>query len=66
MATFITWLSEKQSSGFVVEPANNIYTLPPELVRRGRLDEILFICIINVQVKELIVKVYLRRVVPNT
>jgi ATP-dependent 26S proteasome regulatory subunit len=41
--TFLTWLSEKRSSVFVVATANNISNLPPELLRKGRLDEIFFI-----------------------
>ena len=40
LATFITWLSEKKSSVFVVATANNIYSLPPEILRKGRFDEI--------------------------
>ena len=38
--TFITWLAEKRSPVFVVATANNIQTLPPEMLRRGRFDEI--------------------------
>ncbi|MFM7423660.1 MAG: AAA family ATPase, partial [Elainella sp.] len=41
--TFITWLSEKTSPVFVVATANNIQALPPEMLRRGRFDEIFFV-----------------------
>jgi len=41
--TFITWLSEKKSNVFVVATANNFYSLPSELIRKGRFDEIFFI-----------------------
>ncbi|GAA5130680.1 AAA family ATPase [Luteolibacter yonseiensis] len=41
--TFLTWLSEKTSSVFVVATANDISHLPPELMRKGRLDEIFFV-----------------------
>lgn len=41
--TFLTWLSEKRSPVFVVATANDISGLPPELLRKGRLDEIFFI-----------------------
>lgn len=41
--TFLTWLSEKRSPVFVIATANDIRTLPPELLRKGRLDEIFFI-----------------------
>jgi SpoVK/Ycf46/Vps4 family AAA+-type ATPase len=38
--TFITWLAEKTSPVFVVATANNIQSLPPEMLRKGRFDEI--------------------------
>ena len=41
--TFLTWLSEKTASVFVVATANDISELPPELLRKGRLDEIFFV-----------------------
>jgi len=42
-STFLTWLSEKQAPVFVVATANDISLLPPELLRKGRFDEIFFI-----------------------
>lgn len=41
--TFLTWLSEKHAPVFVVATANDISQLPPELLRKGRLDEIFFV-----------------------
>ncbi len=41
--TFVTWLSEKTAPVFVVATANTISQLPPELLRKGRLDEIFFV-----------------------
>lgn len=41
--TFLTWLSEKTAAVFVVATANDISQLPPELMRKGRLDEIFFV-----------------------
>jgi len=41
--TFLTWLSEKDAPVFVVATANDISQLPPELLRKGRLDEIFFV-----------------------
>ena len=41
--TFLTWLSEKHAPVFVVATANDISHLPPELLRKGRLDEIFFV-----------------------
>jgi hypothetical protein len=43
MGTLLTWLQEKTSPVFVVATANRIEQLPPELLRKGRFDEIFFI-----------------------
>jgi hypothetical protein len=43
LGTFLTWLSEQRSRIFVVATANDISALPPELVRKGRFDEIFFV-----------------------
>jgi hypothetical protein len=41
--TFLTWLSEKDAPVFVVATANDVSQLPPELLRKGRLDEIFYV-----------------------
>jgi MoxR-like ATPase len=41
--TFLTWLSEKSAPVFVVATANDVSQLPPELMRKGRLDEIFYV-----------------------
>lgn len=41
--TFLTWLSEKNKPVFVVATANDVTLLPPELLRKGRFDEIFFV-----------------------
>ena len=43
LGTFLTWLAEQRSRIFVVATANDITTLPPELIRKGRFDEIFFV-----------------------
>jgi AAA+ superfamily predicted ATPase len=40
---FLTWLSEKRTPVFVVATANDVKQLPPELLRRGRFDELFFV-----------------------
>jgi len=47
LGTFLTWLAEKRSRIFVVATANDITALPPELVRKGRFDEIFFVDLPN-------------------
>lgn len=42
-ATFLTWMQEKTKPVFVIATANDIESLPPELLRKGRFDEIFFI-----------------------
>jgi len=42
-ASFLTWLQEKKQEVFVVGAANDISRLPPELLRKGRFDEIFFV-----------------------
>lgn len=41
--TFLTWMQEKTSPAFVIATANDITKLPPELMRKGRFDEIFFV-----------------------
>ena len=41
--TFLTWMQEKTSTTFVVATANDITQLPPELLRKGRFDEIFYV-----------------------
>jgi AAA+ superfamily predicted ATPase len=65
LATFITWLSEKSSPVFVVATANNIEWIPPELIRKGRFDEVFFLPLPNVGEREEIFKVHLKRVRPD-
>ena len=41
--TILTWLQEKESPVYVIATANNISSLPPEFLRKGRFDEIFFV-----------------------
>jgi SpoVK/Ycf46/Vps4 family AAA+-type ATPase len=66
LATFITWLAEKSSSVFVVATANNIQALPPELLRKGRFDEIFFLGLPSEEEKELIFKVHISKLRPKS
>ncbi|MEM1308888.1 MAG: AAA family ATPase [Cyanobacteria bacterium P01_H01_bin.153] len=59
--TFITWMAEKISPVFVVATANNIQALPPELLRRGRFDEIFFVGLPTQEERKAIYEVHLSR-----
>ena len=63
--TFITWMAEKKSPVFVVATANNIQALPPEMLRKGRFDEIFFVGLPNQEEREAIFKVHLARLRPH-
>lgn len=43
LATLLTWMAENNKPVFIVATANDIQALPPELIRKGRLDEIFFV-----------------------
>jgi ATP-dependent 26S proteasome regulatory subunit len=59
--TFLTWLSEKAALVFVVATANDISQLPPELLRKGRLDEIFFVDLPGVEEREEIFRIHLAK-----
>jgi ATP-dependent 26S proteasome regulatory subunit len=59
--TFVTWLSEKTAPVFVVATANDISQLPPELLRKGRLDEIFFVDLPRREERLEIFRIHLRK-----
>ncbi|MGZ8901099.1 MAG: AAA family ATPase [Limisphaerales bacterium] len=61
LGTFLTWLNEKTAPVFVVATANDISNLPPELLRKGRLDEIFFVDLPCAEEREEIFAIHLRR-----
>lgn len=63
--TFITWLAEKTSPVFVVSTANDIQALPPEMLRKGRFDEIFFVGLPTQDERKAIFNVHLSRLRPH-
>lgn len=59
--TLLTWLQEKSAPVFVVATANNVEVLPPELLRKGRFDEIFFIALPTTAERRAILEVHLRK-----
>ncbi len=57
----LTWMQEKTAPVFVVATANSIADLPPELLRKGRFDEIFFIDLPSMREREDIFAIHLRR-----
>lgn len=66
LGTMLTWLSEKESSVFVIATANRINNLPLEIIRKGRFDEIFFITLPNYKDRILIFKIFLKKLRPNS
>lgn len=58
---FLTWMQEKTSPAFVVATANNISNLPPELLRKGRFDEIFYVDLPNPAERRKIFEVHIRK-----
>jgi AAA+ superfamily predicted ATPase len=61
MSTFLTWLSEKHKPVFVLATANHISHLPPELLRKGRLDEIFFVDLPSAAERQRIFEIHLNK-----
>jgi ATP-dependent 26S proteasome regulatory subunit len=58
---FLTWLQEHTAPVFVVATANNVSRLPPELMRRGRFDELFFVDLPNFYERRSIFNIHLKR-----
>jgi len=63
--TFLTWMAEKTSPVFIVATANNIRQLPPELLRKGRFDEVFFVGLPNQAERQQIFTVHLSKFRPH-
>ncbi|MEJ2360889.1 MAG: AAA family ATPase [Gammaproteobacteria bacterium] len=61
LGSLLTWMAEKQSTVFIVATANEIDALPPELVRKGRFDEIFFVDLPDMATCERIFEIHLRK-----
>jgi len=59
--TILTWMQEKTVPCFVVATANDIASLPPELLRKGRFDEIFFLDLPTLEERQQILTVHLRK-----
>ena len=59
--TLLTWLQEKKKMVFVVATSNDIFSLPPELLRKGRFDEIFFVDLPNYQERRAIFTIHIKK-----
>lgn len=60
LGTLLTWMAENRERVFIVATANDIESLPPELLRKGRLDEIFFVDLPDEQTRAAIFRIHLR------
>lgn len=61
LGTLLTWMAERQAPVFMVATANAIHRLPPELVRKGRFDELFFVDLPDAGVRAEIFRIHLAR-----
>ncbi|MDH5327446.1 MAG: AAA family ATPase [Gammaproteobacteria bacterium] len=61
LGTLLTWMAENDKAVFIVATANDISSLPPELVRKGRLDEIFFVDLPQGEIRQDIFAIHLRK-----
>ncbi|MBM3340585.1 MAG: AAA family ATPase [Betaproteobacteria bacterium] len=61
LGTLLTWMAERKSKVFMVATANDIEHLPPELIRKGRFDEIFFVDLPDAETRAEIFKLHLMR-----
>jgi ATP-dependent 26S proteasome regulatory subunit len=61
MGQFLTWMQEKRSPVFVVATANSVTALPPEMLRRGRFDELFFVDLPNYHERKSIFEIHMRK-----
>ncbi len=57
----LTWMAERTANVFLVATANRVDRLPPELIRKGRVDEIFFVDLPDADVREEIFRIHLTR-----
>lgn len=60
-STFLTWMQEKTKPVFLIATGNNVAQLPPELMRKGRFDEIFFVDLPDTKERQEIFKIHLSK-----
>lgn len=61
LGTLLTWMAERKSRIFIVATANDVQALPPELIRKGRFDELFFVDLPDAPARETIFRIHLSR-----
>ncbi|PYT81706.1 MAG: hypothetical protein DMG40_08305 [Acidobacteria bacterium] len=61
LATLLTWMQDRESGVFLAATSNNIRVLPPEMLRKGRFDEIFFVDLPNTEVRVALFALHLKK-----
>jgi SpoVK/Ycf46/Vps4 family AAA+-type ATPase len=61
IGTFLTWMQEKTAPIFVIATSNDISAMPPELLRKGRFDEIFFVDLPTIAERRIIFEIHIKR-----
>jgi len=61
LATLLTWMQDRESGVFLAATSNNITVLPPEMLRKGRFDEIFFVDLPNAEVRAALFSLHLKK-----
>jgi SpoVK/Ycf46/Vps4 family AAA+-type ATPase len=61
LATLLTWMQEREPGVFLAATSNNISALPPEMLRKGRFDEIFFVDLPTADVRATLFALYLKK-----
>jgi SpoVK/Ycf46/Vps4 family AAA+-type ATPase len=61
LGTFLTWMQERKSGCFLAATANDVYMLPPEFLRKGRFDEMFFVDLPDLKLREHIFNIHFAR-----
>jgi SpoVK/Ycf46/Vps4 family AAA+-type ATPase len=61
LAAFLSWMQDRKAPVFVAATCNNVTALPPELIRKGRFDELFFVDLPNQAERKQILAIQLKR-----
>jgi SpoVK/Ycf46/Vps4 family AAA+-type ATPase len=61
LATLLTWMQDRESGVFLAATSNNISALPPEMLRKGRFDEIFFVDLPNRAIRQSLFSLHLKK-----
>jgi SpoVK/Ycf46/Vps4 family AAA+-type ATPase len=61
LATLLTWMQDRESGVFLAATSNNISALPPEMLRKGRFDEIFFVDLPSIEVRAALFSLHLKK-----